>query len=712
MGTLPESRLLRLAIAKGLLAWEDLDAVADKVSSHSSETPAERLWIQALVDSGRLRRDDLAVLLAELESGGDDLPPTLVAAPPGRAGAVAFPPELRFLRHWVRYRVERFLGSGGMGSVYLAADPQLGRLVALKFLHHNDPALVVRFLREARAQARVEHPNLCQVHEVGEVEGRPYIAMQYIEGRSLSELRGKLTPEAAVRIVRDVARAVHAAHRTGLIHRDLKPANILVDREGRPWVVDFGLAQDQGEEGLTRTGLISGTPAYVSPEQAQGSPLDRRSDVYSLGVVLYELLTESPPFLGPTAAGTLVRVLQEEPEPPRKRRPAIPEDLETVVLKCLEKDPARRYDSARTLAEDLDRWLEGDPIEARPAAWTYRAGKRLRKNRALVAVTAAALLVLAASGVAVVRTRWQARERAELAQRFGQRVESLEARLRIEAFLPRHDVTAAKRRLRRELDTIREEMDRLGSVAEGPGHFALGQGYLALHEDELAREHLETAWRAGERTPEVAAALGLVFASFVDKILANPGFTPALDPDQVRSRYRSPALSYLKESARASHPPSPYILGLIAYHEGRDAEAVARARQAYREEPSLYEAGLLEARVYKRQGDEAAEAQRREDALRLYDRAAEVYRRLLAVVPSDATLHAAECQLRSNRLKAEDAEGEEADLSGERFEAAIEPCETALGVDPGLSDVHTFKAGLFWTRGERRQRRGGDPRQD
>ncbi|HEX3127376.1 MAG TPA: protein kinase, partial [Thermoanaerobaculia bacterium] len=662
MGTLPESRLLRLAIAKGLLAWEDLDAVADRLPT-AVETPAERVWIQALVDSGRLKRDDLAGLLSELEAGGDPFPPTLVAAPPGRAGAVAFPPELRFLKDWPRYRIERFLGSGGMGAVYLAADPQLGRMVALKFLHHNDPALVVRFLREARAQARVEHPNLCQIHEVGEVEGRPYISMQYIEGKSLAELRGRLSPETAVRIVRDVARAVHAAHRTGLIHRDLKPANILVDREDRPWVVDFGLAQDQGEEGLTRTGLISGTPAYVSPEQAQGSALDRRTDVYSLGVVLYELLTESPPFVGSNAAGILVRVLQEEPEPPRRRKPAIPADLETIVLKCLEKVPARRYDSARALAEDLDHWLEGDPIEARPAGWTYRTGKRLRKNRALVAVAAIALLILVAAGADVVRTRWQARERSELAQRFGQRVERLEARLRIEAFLPRHDVTAAKRRLRRELDTIQEEMRRLGPIAEGPGHFALGQGFLALHQDELAREHLEKAWKSGERTPEVAAALGLVFASFVDKILANPGFTPALDPDQVRNRYRTPALSYLKEAARGSHPPPPYILGLIAYHEGRDAEAIARARQAYREDPSLYEAALLEARVYKRQGEADDDAQRREEAVRLYDRAAEVYRRLLPVVPSDATLHAAECQLRAHRLRAESGE---ADLSAER----------------------------------------------
>jgi serine/threonine-protein kinase len=708
-----ESRLLRLAIAKGLLAWEDLDAVADRVPTpggQGREIPAERLWIQALLDSGRLDRGALDSLLSELDMEGA-LAPTLIEAPPGRAGAVAFPPELRFLRDWPRYRVERFLGSGGMGAVYLASDPQLGRRVALKFLHHNDPVLVVRFLREARAQARVEHPSICQVHEVGEVEGRPYIAMQYIEGRSLSELRGKLPTEAAVRLLRDVARAVHTAHKIGLIHRDLKPANILVGKDDaggfHPWVVDFGLAQAQGEEGLTRTGLISGTPAYVSPEQAQGGELDRRTDVYSLGVVLYELLTESPPFAGSTAAGTLVRVLQEEPEPPRKRKSSIPADLETVILKCLEKDPERRYDSARALAEDLDRWLEGDPIAARPAGLAYRTGKRLRKNKALAVVAAAALVLLAALGAEVLRTRWQARERAELAQRFGQRVKELEASLRYAALLPRHDVTATKRRLRGELQKIREEMDRLGPLAEGPGHYALGQGYLALHQDELAREHLERAWKAGERTPEVAAALGRVFGSLLDKTLINAGPAREMDPAEVRRRFQAPALSYLKEAARDPEQASPYLLGLIAFYEGRHAEAVARAREAYRETPWLYEAAQLEARVYALQADEAADADRREEALRLYDQAGAVYGRILATVPSDAALYSAECQRQAHRIALSRDELPDAELR-----QALRPCEVALQVDPELADVFTFRAGFYWSQGNRKLRRGDDPRPD
>ncbi|HWN43995.1 MAG TPA: protein kinase, partial [Thermoanaerobaculia bacterium] len=442
---------------------------------------------------------------------------------------------------------------------------------------------------------------------------------------------------------------------------------------------------------------------------AQGVQLDRRTDVYSLGVVLYEMLTESPPFAGTTAAGTLVRVLQEEPESLRRRKPSIPADLETIVLKCLEKDPERRYDSARALAEDLDRWVEGDPIDARPAGLAYRAGKRLRKHKALALVAAAALVLLAVLGAEVLRTRWQARERAELAQRFGQRVKEMEASLRYAALLPRHDVTATKRRLRSELEKIREEMDRLGPLAEGPGNSALGQGHLALHQDELAREHLERAWNAGERTPEVAEALGRVFGSILEKTLVNPGLSGTVDPEQARRRFRTPALSYLKEAARDPEQVSPYLLGLIAYHEERYSEAIAKAREAYRETPWLYEALQLEARVYFKQAGAASDTDRQKEALRLYDRAGEIYEKLLSIVPSDASLYSADCERRAYRIRTA-LKG--SDLGDEPLREAFRSCDLALEVDPELSEVHTLRAAIHWAQGDRKLRYGKDPRGD
>ncbi len=632
----------------------------------------------------------------------------------GRLGPL-FPADYRFLANWPRYRIERLLGTGGMGTVFRAFDPSLNRRVALKFLHRNDEVQVERFLREAQAQARVEHPHLCQVHEVGEVEGRPYIAMQYIEGRSLSELRGRIAPELAVRLVRDVARAVHAAHRTGLIHRDLKPANILVATgeagEHHPYVVDFGLAQDQGDAALTRTGVITGTPAYLSPEQAQGLSLDRRTDVYSLGIVLYELLAGSPPFAGPNPASTLVRVIQEDPVPLRKLAPAVAADLGTIIHKCIEKNPDRRYESARALADDLDRWLDGEPIEARPASWSYRAGKRLRKNRALAVVTATAIVALLVLGAAIVRTRWQARERAALAQRFGQRVTEIGWRVRAESLLPKHDVTASKRALRSELDEIRREMEHLGPIAVGPGHWALGQAYLALGQPEPARSHLEKAWNAGERNPEVAAALGRALGLVYEKALVDASSSRGdarKDARQEMGRtYRQPALARLEEAYRDRSQQTPYIAALIAFYKGRYEEAVRKASQAAHRDPLLYEAVQLEAEAWASRADDLAAEGRSEEALLSFDRAGGIYGKLLSIVPSNAPLHAGECWRQIRRIGVLSNLGR---FSLDEEDSALAACDQALEVDPELADALSYQAWLLYGRADRKQRTGTDPR--
>lgn len=696
-----EARLLRLAIAKGLLTWDDLDRVVEGLPDGEI---GERSWLRLAVSAGLLDEAQVGSLETELANES-----TLPAGPP------AFPPEHRFLAGWPRYRVERLLGSGGMGTVFLAFDPTLGRRVALKLLHRNDPGQTGRFLREARAQARVEHPNICQVYEVGDVEGRPYIAMQHIEGKSLSDLRGQLSPEAIVRLVRDVARAIQAAHKTGLIHRDLKPANILVATDDKggliPYVVDFGLARDQEDTDLTHTGMISGTPSYLSPEQAQGEPLDRRSDVYSLGVILYEMLSGHPPFQGTSPAHVVVRILQEEAPRLRRTAPGVAPDLDTIVMKCLEKDPARRYDSARGLADDLDRWLEGEPIAARPAGWAYRAGKRLRKHRLLAAVSAVACVALLVLGGAVLYTRWQASERAELAQRFGQRVEELQSHMRYSAFLPRHDMRSAKQELRRELDEIRREMKQLGPLAEGPGNYALGQGYLALRQYEDARLHLEKSWTAGEHRPEVAAALGRTLGFLYERALVEASRSRTAEArkasrEEFEKTFRRPALSYLKEGLRGEPHPSPYLEALVAFYEGRYDQAVAKTREALRQTPWFYEAGQLEAEIYVTRAEETADEGRGKESGRYFGQAGEVYRRLLAAVPSDISLHAGECSRQVRRVDL--LRGTNRDTAVEEDDA-LRACDRALQVDPELGEALGYKSWVWWMRGQRQSRRGEDP---
>jgi serine/threonine-protein kinase len=295
---------------------------------------------------------------------------------PVDVAAVAQDPKSRY-GHFIRVRK---LGHGGTGTVWLAWDTRLTRRVALKILAGEEPEQIAAFKREARTAAAISHANIAAVYEVGELEEQHYIAMQYIEGETLARLR--LTPREAIEAVRDVARAVAYAHAHGVVHRDLKPHNVMRRSDGQIFVLDFGLARLTLAPSASATGpdAILGTPAYMSPEQATGNRADERSDVYGLGATLYELMTAQPPFVAPSALEILRQVIEREPIPPRRLNPRLDRDIETCILKAMDKDPARRYESAAALADDLDRLKAGEAILAHPASLTYRIRKRIRRN--------------------------------------------------------------------------------------------------------------------------------------------------------------------------------------------------------------------------------------------------------------------------------------------------------------------------------------------
>lgn len=299
------------------------------------------------------------------------------------------------------------IGAGATGEVVRAWDPDLERDVAFKYLHSTDPLLVERLFREARAQARLDHPSICKVYEVGEQNGRPYIAMQFVDGERLDTAAAALPLEKKIILFLKIVDAIQAAHEAGLVHRDLKPANILVtDREGEahPFILDFGIALLEEAPGLTLTGQLIGTPGYLSPEQARGEVgcIDRRTDIFSLGIILYELLSGSRPFGGESAVEQVLSLLEEDPPSLRSRAPVIPRDLDAITMHCLQKDPEGRYPSARALAEDLARWMCGEPVLAERRSPFAPLVQAVRRHR--VAFSLATLVIAGAIGGAVKYT--------------------------------------------------------------------------------------------------------------------------------------------------------------------------------------------------------------------------------------------------------------------------------------------------------------------
>jgi len=309
-----------------------------------------------------------------------------------------------------------------MGVVYKARQLSLRRTVAVKMIHGRfaaEPSAVQRFHAEAEAAAKLQHANIVQVYEVGQYEGQPFFSMQYVEGPSLAQLlkQVSLSPKRAARYVEQISRAVAHAHEHGVLHRDLKPSNILIDGRDQPRVMDFGLAKQlESDAQITVSGQLLGTPPYMSPEQAgaRRSEIGPASDVYSLGVVLYELLTGQPPFRGASAWETLRLVRESDPRLPRTLNPQVPRDLEMICLKCLEKDPRDRYPSATALAEDLERYLDGDSISISSLSLFERLARTLERGSLDVEFRAwrrilhhfAWIILLAHLVLSVLESRW------------------------------------------------------------------------------------------------------------------------------------------------------------------------------------------------------------------------------------------------------------------------------------------------------------------
>jgi serine/threonine-protein kinase len=704
--------------------WDEVWAAFHRILEGPSEARASELEALAGVDL------DLAAEVADLLAAhGEPLPILDEPTRPSAAGAVPTGPDQESAdSDWKdlppgaivaeRFEILRHLDSGGMGQVYQAHDRRLKRTVGLKLVRSSDPALTRRFLREAEMQARIDHGHVCPIYEAGTSRGRPFIAMRYVDGMSLGEAAATMLLEEKLLVGAKVARALHAAHREGLVHRDVKPSNVMLERdedEGwHPFVLDFGLARVQESPNLTRTGTAVGTPAYMAPEQATSSSetLDRRTDVWGLGATLYDALAGAPPHGKVSGLEALARLLRDDPHPLRRVAPSVPADVETIVMKCLERDPARRYPSARAVAEDLERYLDGEPIEARPAGLLYRLSKRVRKNRAVVAAGLVALVTVVASLAMLAVSRRQAAREATLARRFGIEVDVAERILRHAYTAPLHDVRPERERVRQRLAAIQASRDSGDQLESRLASYALGRAHLALREAEPARAELKRAWDAGYREREVAHALGLSFAAlYQDGLLALERLP---DPEQRAARreeidraYRTPALESLRR-AEGLETESPLLLeALLAYLDGLPEDALELANRAWEEKGWIYEARILEGDVRRDLAERAWTAGDYENAATMYEQARDSYEETTEIARSDPLLLSRICQLDLSVLVFTMIGREHS--AGPLRDRGAESCARALAADPAGLEAGRALPEIHWRFAAIEERRGRGP---
>lgn len=513
--------------------------------------------------------------------------PSLIVRSPKPSASHAGSPTGPVPVHIEGYEIESELGRGGMGVVYKARQPKLRRTVAIKMIRAAglaSPEHIARFYAEARAVASLQHANIVQIYDVGECDTLPYFSLEFVPGSSLDRKLAKQPqpPRDAAEMIETLARAMHYAHEHGIVHRDLKPANVLMAPDGVLKITDFGLAKELGDDsGMSRDGQAMGTPSYMPPEQARGDVknLGPLADVYSLGAILYEMLVGRPPFLGSTPYDTLLQVLKVDPIAPSQLVPRLPKDIETVCLKCLEKEPSKRYASALDLAEDCRRYLAGEPILSRPISSAERAWRWCQRNPRVASLlaTVAGLLVMVAVGstisAMIIRDERDAKE--------AQRRDAVDAR-----------------RVAEENERIAEENER---IAADQAELALGtlQTFVdkvqtqldeAPRTRKLKKELLDTAIEGldrvsgiAEKTTSIGATLLMAYVQYAD-MAAKSGETD----EAMRLYAKCLALAEQQAADKSDHDASQANLATVATLFGemtleleRDpAAALAAYRQA------------------------------------------------------------------------------------------------------------------------------------
>ncbi len=689
-----EEEILKLAVKKGLLHPDEL-ATANTTD-----------LLATLVKQGKLTNTDLdslnAEVLDEMKTLADQNWPLPETMKEDRIDEILIPV-------FGRYVQLRLIGRGGMARVYRGYDPTLGRTVALKLLNDESERLML----EARSQARVEHENVCKVFEVGEVEGKKYICMQHVEGQTLAEAAQEMNLTEKVEVMRKISDAVHAAHKQGLVHRDIKPGNIMLEKtesgSWKPYILDFGLARMQTAPGITQKGVVIGTPHYMPPEQAKSEPIDTRSDVYSLGATLYELIANKPPFTG-TTPEVILQVINADPVSLHKIVKQISPDLETIVMKCLEKEPFARYQSAKALANDLERYLDGEPIAARPVSLSTRIWKKAKKNRVATVISSAALVVTVGLIILLLLAQWKGKIQTQYANDFAEEIRYIETMLLSAYTSPLHDVRPKLDLARERLQQIERRTTQGGKWAFGPGNNALGQGYLMLKEYERAQEFLEKAWNSGYHSPSTAYALGKVKGILWRQALVDADrlTTKALQvaaKKKADEKLRTPAIQLLKNAREHAESPA-YVEALIFLYEKNHKEAFVKSLQALEISSRPYEVLKLQGDIYFEIGQEAVERSDYDAALKAYRSAGDAYKQASEIARSDQDIYLADAERWIRTSFVQTQKGEKI----ASLKTALDVCDKAIRIQPDKERSYLYKSEINIQHGINQLYSSGDAR--
>ncbi len=484
-----------------------------------------------------------------------------------------------------------------------------------------------------------------------------------------------------------------------------------------PYVMDFGLAREIESPAMTMSGMVVGTPNYMSPEQARGDRgnINRRSDIYCLGSTMYELFTGQRAFTDDSPLKVLLKVVNDDPEPIRKVNPGIPVDLENIVMKCLEKEPHRRYNSAKAIAEDLQFYLDGEPVLARSSTIAYKILKKAKKHKIAVTLGSIVFIILIILISMWLHTRWKMGKIADVAQKFGQNVVNIESLMRISHTIPLHDIRPEEKRVRSQIEEIRKQTKQLGNLGIGPGNYALGRGFIILGEYDNALKYLKRSWDSGYKTRKVAYAMGLTLTKICkkeyDKIeKIHEKSLKDYQKKKIGEKYQKPAIEFLKKSRGLIGESPEYLEALIAYNDRRFNVAIKKALSAFNSTPWLYEAKLLEGNIYKAMGVDKEDKGDISGALNVFKKAEAAFKEAIQIGESDPKSYNSLCKLWAKIIDILLYEKGE-DITP-YIEKALLTLQKSIIADSDLAETYEIKANIYGSFGEYKLENGQEPKAD